>query len=276
METSHRDLRLSLASCESLEPLLRVAVDGLAEQGAALARVWLRDPHPGASALRLAASAGRPRVARSSDWTRIDGAFRSFHVASGTLGASAAKGEHVVVRDVQRAPRRIARPEWARREGIHGFAALPLARAGRVLGVLAVFRRDALDDGALEALSDVGAHLAAGIARALAFSNLALRTEALERECGWLRESLAQERAGAAARRGAPAAAGVRTEAELRDLERENLRRALAESGGRIYGRGGAAERLGVRPTTLASRIRALDRARGGSGRSTRSPRSSR
>ncbi|MBK7644870.1 MAG: sigma 54-interacting transcriptional regulator [Planctomycetes bacterium] len=53
-------------------------------------------------------------------------------------------------------------------------------------------------------------------------------------------------------------AALVRTDAELRTLERENLRAALAAADGKIYGKGGAAELLGVRPTTLASRMKAL------------------
>lgn len=45
---------------------------------------------------------------------------------------------------------------------------------------------------------------------------------------------------------------------DLRLLEIENLRRALRMSEGRIYGAGGAAALLGMKPTTLSSRIRAL------------------
>jgi transcriptional regulator with GAF, ATPase, and Fis domain len=45
---------------------------------------------------------------------------------------------------------------------------------------------------------------------------------------------------------------------DLKALERDNIENALSASGGRIYGKGGAAERLGMRPTTLASRIAAL------------------
>jgi transcriptional regulator with GAF, ATPase, and Fis domain len=45
---------------------------------------------------------------------------------------------------------------------------------------------------------------------------------------------------------------------ELKALEREAIENALHASGGRIYGKGGAAERLGMKPTTLASRISAL------------------
>ncbi|QEL16630.1 sigma-54-dependent Fis family transcriptional regulator [Limnoglobus roseus] len=48
------------------------------------------------------------------------------------------------------------------------------------------------------------------------------------------------------------------TEAEFRDLERQNLRAALRRAAGKIYGPGGAAELLGLKPTTLASRMKAL------------------
>jgi transcriptional regulator with GAF, ATPase, and Fis domain len=46
--------------------------------------------------------------------------------------------------------------------------------------------------------------------------------------------------------------------AELRDLERDNLLRALEKTKWRIAGEGGAAELLGVRPSTLRDRIKAL------------------
>jgi transcriptional regulator with GAF, ATPase, and Fis domain len=46
--------------------------------------------------------------------------------------------------------------------------------------------------------------------------------------------------------------------AELRDLERENLIRALEQTKWRIAGDGGAAELLGIRPSTLRDRIKAL------------------
>jgi transcriptional regulator with GAF, ATPase, and Fis domain len=45
---------------------------------------------------------------------------------------------------------------------------------------------------------------------------------------------------------------------EMRRRERDNLRRALERSGGRIYGRDGAAALLGIKPTTLASRLKRL------------------
>jgi transcriptional regulator with GAF, ATPase, and Fis domain len=54
------------------------------------------------------------------------------------------------------------------------------------------------------------------------------------------------------------AAVKVRTDAELRKLEADNIRAALEVTKGKVYGSGGAAELLGVKPTTLASRMKAL------------------
>jgi len=43
---------------------------------------------------------------------------------------------------------------------------------------------------------------------------------------------------------------------ELARQERENLIAALEQAGWRVSGRGGAAELLGVKPTTLTSRLK--------------------
>lgn len=48
------------------------------------------------------------------------------------------------------------------------------------------------------------------------------------------------------------------TRGAQKQLERENIISALRTSGGKVFGVGGAAELLGMKPTTLASRIKAL------------------
>jgi transcriptional regulator with GAF, ATPase, and Fis domain len=53
-------------------------------------------------------------------------------------------------------------------------------------------------------------------------------------------------------------AQAVRTDAEMRASERENLRAALEQAGGRVSGPGGVADLLGLRPTTVASRLQRL------------------
>ena len=50
----------------------------------------------------------------------------------------------------------------------------------------------------------------------------------------------------------------VSTRTQLLELERTSIVKALEWSGGKIYGPGGAAEILGMRPTTLTSKIAAL------------------
>jgi PAS domain S-box-containing protein len=56
----------------------------------------------------------------------------------------------------------------------------------------------------------------------------------------------------------APASATPMTEAALRQAEVDAVRAALAAAGGRVSGPGGAAEILGVKPTTLYSRLRRM------------------
>ncbi|WP_238367207.1 sigma 54-interacting transcriptional regulator [Mesobacterium pallidum] len=57
-----------------------------------------------------------------------------------------------------------------------------------------------------------------------------------------------------------PAQAGaVRTEAQMQDLARANLVAALRETGGQVSGDAGAARLLGIKPTTLYSRMHKLN-----------------
>jgi PAS domain S-box-containing protein len=51
---------------------------------------------------------------------------------------------------------------------------------------------------------------------------------------------------------------GILTEDDLRELQRKNLVKALEQTDWRVSGKGGAAEILGVKPTTLADRVRAF------------------
>jgi transcriptional regulator with GAF, ATPase, and Fis domain len=50
----------------------------------------------------------------------------------------------------------------------------------------------------------------------------------------------------------------VWTDAQIRQFEADNIRAALRAAKGQVAGPGGAAQRLGLKPTTLASRIKAL------------------
>jgi transcriptional regulator with GAF, ATPase, and Fis domain len=62
----------------------------------------------------------------------------------------------------------------------------------------------------------------------------------------------------------AAAASEVLTDAAIREMERGNLLAALEQADWKIYGAGGAAELLGLKPTTVASRIQRLGLERPG------------
>jgi len=55
----------------------------------------------------------------------------------------------------------------------------------------------------------------------------------------------------------------IRTNRDLEEIERESIVAALAAAGGRVAGTDGAAERLGTKPSTLRSRMKALGIGRG-------------
>jgi transcriptional regulator with GAF, ATPase, and Fis domain len=48
------------------------------------------------------------------------------------------------------------------------------------------------------------------------------------------------------------------TEAEITALQKQNLLAALVRSGWKIYGKDGAAQLIGIKPTTLIERMRRL------------------
>lgn len=76
---------------------------------------------------------------------------------------------------------------------------------------------------------------------------------------GRLRIDLPQERGRVSAQPPRPTASGpIMTEAERRDRDRADILAALEAARGKVSGPGGAADILGLRPTTLASRIKAL------------------
>jgi transcriptional regulator with GAF, ATPase, and Fis domain len=53
-----------------------------------------------------------------------------------------------------------------------------------------------------------------------------------------------------------PKAHEILTEKDMREFQKANIMRALKQANWKVSGKGGAAELLGVRPTTLADRIR--------------------
>lgn len=73
-----------------------------------------------------------------------------------------------------------------------------------------------------------------------------------------LPEAPAREPRSRPVSQGEPAAEEIMTEAQMRELERKNIAAALQACNRKVSGHGGAAELLGIKATTLASRVKAL------------------
>ncbi len=197
-----RQLLLEMAQERSLKKLLRLVVSRLHSiPGVALSRVWLirpgdvcsdclmRDRCPDqTSCLHLVASAGSSQI-DGCDWSGLNGTFRRFPLGVRKVGHIAATGKSVELREVGKDSKWIARPDWARKESIHGFCGEPLIYRGEVLGVLAVFTREShgRDFSWMRLIAD---HAASAIANARAFEEIERLRRQLELENEYLRDEV--------------------------------------------------------------------------------------
>jgi len=226
---------LSTLAKESLE-----ACDGV------LARVWL--PGPGDSCPACAMRAECPdqraclHLAASVGLTaRLDGPYRRFPIGARGVGRVAIDRKPYVVRG-DLAVAGVADAVWLELHGVHTFVAVPLGDGAG--GVLALFSRAFLTD------------------REVALLACAARATARERPTPSARSSAA---AGPVSGRD-PASPAPRTAHDtggedrrtLAEIERGAIERALVVTGGRISGPRGAANLLGLKPSTLASRMQKL------------------
>ena len=131
--TSSNELDVSLGGCCNL------LVNHL---DAAFARIWTLDPEE--PVLVLKASAGL--------YTHLDGAHARVPVGEFKIGRIAQSRRALLTNDVAHDPN-ISDPEWAHREGMAAFAGYPLIANGQLLGVLALFSRQALTDAPSLAIS---------------------------------------------------------------------------------------------------------------------------
>ena len=192
---------LSVAAERSVDRVMAHIVDGLAAQPAiALARVWLVGPGDicdtcelqlecgdRTRCLHLSASAGAP-LSAGEDWSRLTGKFRRFPLGLRKIGQVGASGRGILIQDVRQDDTWIARPEWIRRERIRSIGAQPLIFRGEILGVLAVFNRQACDDRTFAWLRTFADHAAIAIAHARALAEIERLKEQLELENTFLRE----------------------------------------------------------------------------------------
>ncbi|MFO0822172.1 MAG: PAS domain S-box protein [Gemmataceae bacterium] len=161
LEEQHRlaalraEVGLALNRAGSLEDLLRECGEAiLRNTHAAFVRTWTLDDAERVLVLR--ASCGM--------YTHTDGFHSRIPVGAYKIGRIAATRAPFFTNQVIGAPG-VHDQEWARREGMVGFAGHPLIYAGRLVGVLALFSRLALTEKTLHSLKVVADALALGIVR---------------------------------------------------------------------------------------------------------------
>lgn len=146
---------LSLTVADSLGHALQQCAEALVSRlGASFARIWTVDAS--GHVLELQASAGL--------YTHLNG--RHARVPFGQLKIGRiARDRRPYVTNAVIGDRQVDDQEWALREGIVSFAGHPLIVDDRVVGVMAIFGRQALSVAVLEALESVADHIALGIER---------------------------------------------------------------------------------------------------------------
>ncbi len=190
-------LAAAVAGERATEGVLNSIVHGLAAQPAvALARIWLLAPGDicdtcfrkaecdnQAQCLHLVASAGAPQNSAGEDWSYLQGQFRRIPRGHRKVGEIGATGKSILIPDSAAESEWIGRKEWAEREGIRAFAGYPLVARGEILGVLAVFSREALCQQEFVWLRIFADQVAVAITNARAFEKIQQSEKALiERE----------------------------------------------------------------------------------------------
>jgi len=195
-----QDLALRISGERDVEAVLRQIVAGLVQQsGVALARVWVVKPGDicpscrmrascpdQTSCLHVAASAGSSLTGES--WSRTDGDFRRMPLARLKVGSIASDRTGVLIADPL--SEKWARPEWVQRECVTSFVGQPLVFRDETLGVLAVFRREPIDEQEFRWLRMFADQAASAIANARAFSELERLRQQLESHNTYLKEEV--------------------------------------------------------------------------------------
>lgn len=145
----------ALASTADLPAQLQECTEAIVRHlDAAFARIWTLDSS--GETLELRASAGL--------YTHLDGAHARVPVGAFKIGLIAHERVPHITNDVQHDPR-VSDKAWAKREGMTAFAGYPLLLEGRLVGVVALFARRALESTTLGALASIADQVAVAIDR---------------------------------------------------------------------------------------------------------------
>jgi PAS domain S-box-containing protein len=149
------DVGVALGRGDTIRTLLQPCAEALIHHlGAAFARIWTLNENEGI--LELQASAGM--------YTRLDGSRSRVPVGRGKIGVIARERRPILTNSVIGDPQ-IIDQEWASREELVAFAGHPMMLGDELLGVMALFAREPLEEITGKALASVADQIALGIRR---------------------------------------------------------------------------------------------------------------
>jgi transcriptional regulator with GAF, ATPase, and Fis domain len=204
---SLQDLVLEMASQRSLDVLLDVIVNRLAEQpDVALARIWLLGPGDLCSicrirkecpdhsvCLHLSATKGTSLVGRDEEWSRTDGQLSRLPIGGYRVGRIALTKAPLEIPDMAKGPPiPHAVPGSFEIEKIVGFSGQPLLYKDELVGVIALFTRAKPMPERFTWLRMIADHAAIAVANARAFQEIEQLKSQLEMENAYLQEELSE------------------------------------------------------------------------------------
>lgn len=170
LATLSADIGNALNQADTLQEILQRCTQALLQHlDIAFARIWTLNE--GKKVLELQASAGL--------YTHLDGPHSRVPVGQFKIGLIAEERKPHLTNEVIGDPR-VSDQEWARREGMVAFAGYPLIVESRLVGVVAMFARQALTEATIQALASVANAIALGIERKQAEAKLKEQTEVVE------------------------------------------------------------------------------------------------
>jgi PAS domain S-box-containing protein len=149
------EVGIAFATEGGLRTILQVCAESMVRHfDAALARIWTVDKDH--NVLELEASAGL--------YTDLDGAYSRVPVGLLEIGMIAKEQKPLLIDNVLNDPRIVDRV-WAKNQGMVAFAGHPLLARESLVGVMAIFSRNALTTKTTNALESVADAIALGIAQ---------------------------------------------------------------------------------------------------------------
>jgi len=204
-------LLLEIAQEQSLDQLLRKLVCRILKRpGVARVRIWLinkgdicstcarRPDCPDQTRCLHAVAGGSNLIGRDGEeeeYAQMKDWFARIPLGVGVAGKIAVTGKQTVLRNLDQEPGELGYIPWLKREQIRGFNGVPIVYKGELLGVIAVFTRLNVPEGA-EVWGRIFAdHVASTIANVRAFEEIQRLKAQLEQQNAYLQEEVVEAKA---------------------------------------------------------------------------------